>query len=900
MLDKKEENVNNSAKKEDGSIEFKFDAGIPKTALVFEESADAESEVELEKSAENEANDLSDIFAIAEQSEPKAENEPLQTEVLADENMRSVSDEEFIIPEIFDIAAESDSMPPDDYVSTIWKSYVPRFTDVTENQYHFANNGAKKETAANSFDSASNDSQSVNASAASSGCVIKVEQRDVSKGKIDYNDPTAEMESFVPDVVVVNINGKSNDKKDTINVFKFSDEKKENDSESPSPEELERRAISGLTGHKWEEEINPVSENNTDLQHTDDASNRDSESISDDEVFGAVHDEEDISVPLYSYAEGYEHEHESKESYVPQGYDSSSNAAANDTSEYNSFSMRDTFKDKFLDSIMASRIRLAVAVLLGITALVFNIFEKAICLYFGIGYNAMAAAIIDSCLIISLMLISMPEIVRAVKYLILGRVMPELSVALVGISLLAYTAAMVAIAPVGGYPLFSCVYAITVINSIFATNYLHSANFSAFRIVSEKGNKEIIDKPYTRTMELENSALDGAIDEYKSKIASLYTTPFVSGFFRNASKNSENSKNNLVIFASGFGVALVAGVVMFFLGGVVDAFAAFALVVSLALPAFSILSHKIPYKHAQKEAGLEKSAIIGERALYEHSAIDVVTFEDTEVFGPDDVTLKSASDRRSDYIDTMRKMACLFAALGGPLCRVFESALNKKYAPAENVIIEDDGVQGMVDGKSVMAGNGDYMKRHGVRIPNIDDKKAGSTRVIYAASEGEFFATFTVHYSFSEEFALTLSAMRENGIVPLVYTRDFNINNDFMRLLTGGSDVIRVMRKYTPKTEPTVYSKIDATMVTFGGKTAAINLILSSKRYAHFKSMMAITELTACLTGAALAAAIVLCNMMFSLPAALLAVWQLGWSVVLGIMSKKIFNPRKKEKRDAE
>ena len=145
-----------------------------------------------------------------------------------------------------------------------------------------------------------------------------------------------------------------------------------------------------------------------------------------------------------------------------------------------------------------------------------------------------------------------------------------------------------------------------------------------------------------------------------------------------------------------------------------------------------------------------------------------------------------------------------------------------------------------------------------------------------------------------------LSAMRERGIVPLIYTRDFNINNEFMRMLTGGSDVIRVIRKYTPIKEKRVYSKIDSAMVTRSDKTSAINLILSSKKYAQFQSLVGVIELSACAAGAALAVLISLGNMTASIPTIILALWQFGWSVALAIMSKKTFTTRKKENKNAE
>ena len=394
-----------------------------------------------------------------------------------------------------------------------------------------------------------------------------------------------------------------------------------------------------------------------------------------------------------------------------------------------------------------------------------------------------------------------------------------------------------------------------------------------------------------------------SIDEYKSRCARVFDTNFVSGFYGNSKKNSEKTKNNLIILAIAFGVALVGGIVMLFVKGSVSpisAISTFALVVSLSVPAFSILSHKLPFSDAEKEATKFDGAIIGESTLDDYSGVDVIAFEDTEVFGPDDVWIKSASDRRSDYLDSTRKMASLFAALGGPLCRVFENALNKKYSPARDVVIEDDGAEGTVDNERVMAGTAEYMRRHGVKIPAGNDIKTGSTRVIYAAANGTFFATFTVHYSFSEEFALLLSAMREEKITPLVYTRDFNINNEFMRILTGGSDVIRVMKKYTPAKEKRVYGKINSALVTRGDKASAIGLILTAKRYNRFQSLLSVTEISAAASGAVLAVLISVGNMTATLPTVILALWQLGWTVALGIMSRKSFRSREKGNKNAE
>ena len=885
-----------TTKGEDGKVEFNFNVPIPKTGLVFVETDDAEApdenqgKVTAQPSAEKTPeNDLPfSVFDIADIAGISLGHDASISTADDLKDSSGADGDEFIIPDVFEIAESAEETnPADPYVQTIWRPYMPRFTEVTDERRK-----------AKAVSDAMPKTETIEITKVE-GRSIKVEKINSASAIFNESDPTAEIVTHIPDAVVVKIQGNPLSSKDSLNVFKFSDEKIISEASADvNPEEVERREISGLTGHSWEEKAttDPIAEEPAKPIVTSETEKKSYESEVYDYEYREEERDESFVIP--------DIKPEIREVH-PEGYTGKDKKSdASDTSEYNSFSMRESFKDRFLDSIMAVRIRLIVAAILSIATFAFDLFKESVCGYFGITDNFGAPAIIDACLVASLFLITLPETARAIKQLVFGVVSPELSSALAGVVIFGYTVAMAILSPVGGtYPLLASIYAIMALNSIFATHCLHSAHFSAFKVISDKGNKSIIDKPFTRTLELENIALDGVVDEYKSRCARIFDTNFVSGFYANSRKNSEKTRNNLIILAISFGIALVGGTVMLFIKGIVSpvsALSTFALVVALSIPAFSILSHKLPFSDAEKEASKFGGAIIGECSLTDYSGVDVITFEDTEVFGPDDVWVKSASDRRSDYLDSMRKMSSLFAALGGPLSHVFESTLNKKYSPAKDVIIEDDGAEGTVDSERVMAGTAEYMRRHGIRIPAGNDIKSGSTRVIYAAADGEFFATFTVHYSFSEEFALLLSAMREEKIVPLVYTRDFNINNDFMRMLTGGSDVIRVMKKYTPIKDKPVYGKINSSLVTRGDKTSAIELILTAKRYARFQSFLSVTEISACSAGAVLAMLIALGNMTATLPTAILAVWQLGWTVALAIMSRKNFRTHEKGNKNAE
>ena len=156
ILDKMRSNDDSSVEKnENGALEFKFDSGIPKTGLVFEECDNDElEETPQEEIMEQEsASEASSAGAepVSEQQVEQVYDEPAENtevahdaEAVAEPKIRTVDDEEFIIPETFVITEEFNT-PSDDYVSTIWKTYVPRFTEVTENHNYFADNSALKE-----------------------------------------------------------------------------------------------------------------------------------------------------------------------------------------------------------------------------------------------------------------------------------------------------------------------------------------------------------------------------------------------------------------------------------------------------------------------------------------------------------------------------------------------------------------------------------------------------------------------------------------------------------------------------------------------------------------------------------------------------------------------------------
>ena len=367
------------------------------------------------------------------------------------------------------------------------------------------------------------------------------------------------------------------------------------------------------------------------------------------------------------------------------------------SAEYTSYAQRDAFKDKFLDVIISVRVRFFAAAAITLLLLVLELTVALgvdIVRLFKLETVPGALALLDAQFVLCIYLIALPETVLAFRRLAQRRLVPELYLTLSFAVFAIYTAIIAATSP-KSHALFGLLFAVPALAAIGATHFKKSADFIAFKKISRNQEKQIIDNRPTRTLENENAALDGAVEEHKSRIMRFFRTVFVSDFFKRSEKCTEkNSSVSLLLFAP-LGAALVTGTVVFFVpGGIEKAAASFALVYMLSVPVMSLLTRKLPCFAAQREAGAEHSAFIGEASLLEYSAIDVITFDDTEVFGPEDVTLQRIMlyGRSDNLTKALRQMSALFMNVGGPLDRLFSDALDRKASAASNTYIEEEGI----------------------------------------------------------------------------------------------------------------------------------------------------------------------------------------------------------------
>lgn len=791
--------------------------------------------------------------------------------------------EEFSIPESFEVNEKYNTPASENEKTKIWTTYVPRFTEVSDN-YRMVNDPRPR---------------------TETPIAVKAvdEQTNI---KTDEADPTAEYETEADNgAVEVFSTGRVDieDFSESLNVFKFAAANAEpktpsaQDTVSAAPELAESAAepvVEEPVAAPTVEELQEPTTVEPEMQKPK-------------RIITDIPDPTSSDIQIVDYSDNHS-EAGALETYTPSvPAPVNPDKAEKRSGEYTAFYQRDNFKDRFLDVLLSSKIRFVAAIFIAVVLLAFENIG-----YFGVKITEMlrltstpwAVSLIDLQLSLCVLLLALPEIVDAFKQLKNKVLSPELLLVLSFAVVLA--CGIINILTNDRSPIFvGTVFAIHAIVAIFADSTRKTADFSAFKATSLNGEKKIIDVAPTKTLPAENRALDGAVDSYKSGTVRIFRASFLSDFFKRTSKRRENTFNNVLTLAISFGVALVCGLVCYFVFGGLDfAAPAFASVYLVSVPALAMLVHKLPYHHAQKACAKDSSVIVGESALYDFEDADVITFDDTEIFGNEDVVLKRFMlyGDRENMTKAMRQMSSLFAVTGGPLDNIFSKALEKRTAPATGAIIEDDGVSGYVDGKHVMAGTFDYMSRHGIEV-HSDGKNtengADTTRIMYAAEDGVVYAKFYIRYSFSEEFSAILPSLRERKIVPLIYTRDPNISNELLKTLTAGQGTMRVLKRYdTPEEDTQSLLRASAGIVTFGDKMNAIRTVLLSKKYSDLQKKLSLAEIITMSVGCA--AAVILSILRINVPSALYALWQAAACIALGVAVKRIFAVNKNDKENEE
>lgn len=494
---------------------------------------------------------------------------------------------------------------------------------------------------------------------------------------------------------------------------------------------------------------------------------------------------------------------------------------------------RERKKDALVDRLLSLRIRLYAVALFAVFLVFFEnaafasipLFEGFFDICGKIGY-----AYIELFCTAALFCLTLPENVRAFR-LLLKKKITALAILPVSFVLLLITDLCGILFFGGEVPLVGFAYSVDCVLILLAQIICIKEDLSVFVKIMKAGTGWTCETCFTRDHEEVHLAVNGVIDAFRSRYATV-----TEGYIYEGDLGEEGStdKAHPAVLYSALACVAVAFIFSVIFGSVekhvtLSVFSVCALMLFILPGAFS-LSGALRYRRINRRAKEYDGFFAGYSGTEECAPADVIRVEDKEAFGEMNVTMKKMFlyVGREQVTAVLRQMSSLFASAKGPLGDLFARTADISPKAAILLSMEEDGVCGLVEGKTVRAGSFAYMKRHGFISATQTEEGNGETVWMYSTCDDHITAKFALHYALDPKFSDLLPLMREFGTVPLVVTTDPIVTNSLLASLCPDNCVIRVYKPQSHKgAEPEMKS---CGLIGTSGKRSFLHLLALAKK----------------------------------------------------------------------
>lgn len=577
--------------------------------------------------------------------------------------------------------------------------------------------------------------------------------------------------------------------------------------------------------------------------------------------------------------------------------------------EYTSRSQMSLFQQKFESELSFLALRTGILSFLAVLLLV---------LENGIGWGLpmerlfvvpISMAALHLLLVFFALLCCIPLFAYAWRQLFAGRLVAE-SFAAIGLLLaLLYDAILCfslipqsgAPASVSDFHLFGLLpVAAALLSTVVEFNKVKS-DLAAFRLVSASGDKLACAVSSGGTTKAESAAVADLEEGVETRIVSVKKTGFATGFFHRISRNCEDEQKNMWLLPTAGVAALLVAIVT----GVLErdalaAIYAFCVTLALALPACTLVLHKIPVSLLFRMAEKNSCAVAGEVSALEYSDTGAFAFEDVEAFPARNVRvqrIKLYNDSALDHV--LYQVSGVFSAVGGPLDGVFRSSTAELGLSSDVRLLQvaDGGIIASVDGRRICVGCGDFMLKKHVRMYyDAEDEQnlaAGKACIMYAAEEGQLCAKFYIRYRMDEAFERDVERLSANGIRVLIRTYDPNIREMLIEKISyTGRFGIRVVKKTIEQQNDFAATQLNSGIITSRSVREILCVLLACRRTCRLTSYSEMGGLVLGCLGMLLSIVLATLGVLTAAPSLLLCLYQLFW-VLPVLLASKLYITRK-------
>ncbi len=322
----------------------------------------------------------------------------------------------------------------------------------------------------------------------------------------------------------------------------------------------------------------------------------------------------------------------------------------------------------------------------------------------------------------------------------------------------------------------------------------------------------------------------------------------------------------------------------------------FAAAACLIAPLSSSLLAAVPATMLQQAGNKLGVVVPGWSAIEELSSVNVVMAEAKDVFPASSVTLKGIKTFEQERID----LAILYAASilienCDTMKDVFLGVIQGKKEmlfKVENLLCEvGRGYVGFVDNNRVVVGTREMLQSHDIDPPSLEMelKLCSDTYTpLYLAVSGRLFAMFLVEYTPEPGVRATLNGLIRSGVSMLVKSEDPCVTGELIeQLYQLPKGVVKVLDKnerrlmepmcsYLPESEGSM-SHLGTFTSFIGGMRAAATCVESER-------MSTYVQMAGVILAAALVVLLAFSGSLAILSIAVILLYQLGWSLLVGIL----------------
>ncbi len=377
------------------------------------------------------------------------------------------------------------------------------------------------------------------------------------------------------------------------------------------------------------------------------------------------------------------------------------------------------------------------------------------------------------------------------------------------------------------------------------------------------------------------------------RVAYSTESQFISGFF---------SQDNPADYCDGFSRlvspiclagALVVGILTFVLAkDPFTAVSAATAILCICAPFSGAIIPNLMLSKMSKRLTRKGAMLSGYDAAEEFSETGAVIISDRDLFSEENVMLhgmKVFAEKRID--EAILDAASVILSCNGVMSGVFLNMIGGNRGmlkKVDSLSYEDSmGISAWVDGKRVLIGSHELMRRHEIDCPSKDFESRyarDGRRVLYLASSGELTAMFVVSYNADPETAEILTSLERHGVFASVYTSDPNITSELISLAYGvKKSSVRILpakihAEYQELVRPK--ERTPAKGVHSGGLAGMQLLLKAASAVRGSVVRSTIIQLIGIIVGYGLVAFMAFSGSLSSAPFNTLILFHLGWLVI--------------------